>query len=46
LKAIYRETGARGVIVLGDEGNATEPAKPIFNYDGQPITSPDDATRH
>jgi hypothetical protein len=44
LRAIYRETGAKGIIVLGDRSNAVEPARPIFDHNGQPITP--DATRH
>jgi hypothetical protein len=47
LKKIYRETGAKGVIVLGDASNAVEPAPSIFNVDGGLIEPPPgDATRH
>jgi hypothetical protein len=35
LKAHYRQTKARGCVVLGHPGNAAPPAEPIFNADGK-----------
>ena len=47
LKKIYRETGAKGVIVLGHESNAEKPAPSVFNAEGGLIEPPPgDATRH
>ena len=41
LKATYRATGARGVIVLGHIGNAAPPAKSIFDAEGKLVEPPD-----
>jgi hypothetical protein len=38
LKAHYRQTNARGCVVLGHPGNAVPSAVSRFNADGSPIT--------